>query len=370
MKTVKFVSRDKQQFAAALRKNVNAYFKEKNISTKGGEKLILKAITMLSLYLLPFVAILVFPMSGWLLLVLAAVMGIGMAGTGMSVMHDAAHGSFSGKGWLNKLFSSTMYLIGGNVFNWKIQHNIFHHTFTNIQGYDEDINSRVMIRLSHEAPLRKHHRFQHVYIFFLYSLLTISKLVNEFTQLWQYNKSGLTEQQKANPKKEYTKLVVSKVLYLFIAIGLPMLVTDFAWWQILLAFLVMHLTAGMIMSVIFQLAHIVEGVDQPVPDATGSIETEWTVHELLTTANFARRSKLMSWYIGGLNFQIEHHLFPHISHVHYPKISPIVEKTAQEFGLPYNVKKNFFDALFSHIRMLKELGRHRKPAFIPVKNAA
>lgn len=366
MKTIKFLNTDKKIFATTLRKKVNAYFKEKNISTKGEGRLIVKSVAMLGLYFVPFIAMLVFPMSAWVMILLAVVMGIGMAGVGMSVMHDAVHGSFSGKGWLNKTFGTTMYAIGGNVFNWKMQHNLNHHTFTNIDGYDEDIRSRAVIRLSHEAPLKKIHRFQYMYIFFLYSLMTLSKLVGDFFQLSEYNKSGLTKSQNAKPKMEYFKLILSKVLYLGIAIGLPLLVTPFAWWVVLLGFLAMHLTAGLIMSVIFQLAHVVEGADQPVPE-NGALETEWAIHELATTANFSRKNRLLGWYIGGLNFQIEHHLFPHISHVHYRKISPIVEETAKEFGLPYNQKKTLFHALASHIRILKALGRKKELALVPVR---
>jgi linoleoyl-CoA desaturase len=365
MKTIKFVNKDRRQFAATLRKKVNSYFKEKKISSKGNGSMIVKAVIMLGLYLVPFALVLIFPMSAWLLILFSVVMGIGMSGIGMAVMHDGAHDSFSKKGWLNKLFGNTMYLIGGNVFNWKLQHNIFHHTFTNINGFDEDIRSRVVIRMSHEEPLKKHHRFQYLYFLFLYSLMTLSKLVGDFFQLYEYNKSGVTKEQNGKPRKEFVKLIASKGLYLAVAIGLPMLLTSFLWWQVLLGFLVMHLTAGVIMSVVFQMAHVVEGADQPVPDANGNIDNEWAIHELLTTANFSRRNRLLSWFIGGLNFQIEHHLFPNICHVHYRKIAPIVKETAAEFGLPYNEKRTFLHAFVSHIKMLKELGRARK--LVPVR---
>jgi linoleoyl-CoA desaturase len=360
MKTIKFIDKDRVQFAATLRKKVNNYFKEKKISTKGNSGMIVKAAVMLGLYLIPFAAILIFPMSVWLMILLSVIMGIGMAGTGMAVMHDGAHGSFSKKGWLNKFFGNTMYLLGGNVFNWKMQHNIFHHTFTNISGYDEDIRSRVVIRMSQETPLNKVHRYQHFYALFLYSLMTLSKLVGDFFQLSEYNKTGVTKEQNAKPRKEYFKLILSKVIYAALAIGLPLLLTSFLWWQILLGFLAMHLVAGIIMSVVFQMAHVVEGANQPVPDVNGNIENEWAIHELVTTANFAKRSRLLSWFIGGLNFQIEHHLFPNICHMHYRKIAPIVKETAKEFGLPYNEKKTFLDAFISHVKMLKELGRKKE----------
>ncbi|HEU4716880.1 MAG TPA: acyl-CoA desaturase [Bacteroidia bacterium] len=357
MKTIRFTGTGKPQFAAAVRKNVNAYFREKNFSTKGGWRMTLKTLAMLGLYVVPFVFVFLFTMNPWVFLLLSVVMGAGMAGTGMAVMHDAAHGSYSRKDWMNKIFSGTIYLLGGNLFNWKIQHNVLHHTFTNIEGYDEDIRSRVVIRMSKHAPLNKFHRFQHLYVFFLYSLMTLMRLGGDFFQLHEYNRKGLTKANKAHPVREYVKLVVGKVMYLLVALGLPLLLVSQSWWMILLAFVVMHLTAGMIMSVVFQLAHVVEGAEQPVPDGQGSIANDWMIHELMTTANFSRRNRLLSWYIGGLNFQIEHHLFPGISHVHYHRIAPIVERTAREFGLPYNQKPTFFHAFISHVRMLKELGR-------------
>jgi linoleoyl-CoA desaturase len=129
------------------------------------------------------------------------------------------------------------------------------------------------------------------------------------------------------------------------------------WGFVLLGFLTMHLTGGGIMAIIFQMAHIAQEADQPLLNAEGNIENEWAIHELLTTVNFSRNNRVLGWYIGGLNFQIEHHLFPNICHVHYRKISPIVERTAKEFGLRYNLKPGFFGAIASHTRMLKVLGK-------------
>lgn len=356
MKIVRF-EKDKSQFMASLRKNVNDYFKEKGISTKGNWKTAIKSVVMLSLYLTPFILMLTIPMYGWMIFPLAAIMGIGMAGTGMAVMHDAVHGSASKKGWINQLLGSTMYMLGSTVFNWKMQHNVLHHTFTNIEGMDEDIGDRDLLRFSRHAPLKKIHRFQHIYAFFLYSLMTLSKVVKDFFQLYEYNKKGLTKQQNAKPALEYIKLIGSKLIYFFTAIGMPLLFADFSWWQILLGFIIMHCTAGLIMSIVFQMAHVVEGVDQPLPDQSGNIENEWAIHQIKTTANFSRNNRFINWFAGGLNFQIEHHLFPNICHIHYRKISHIVERTAREYGLPYNMKPSFVSALASHTRLLKVLGR-------------
>lgn len=357
MKTVRFVSKNRSEFAATLRKNVYAYFKENNIPVTDNGEMVLQAVVLFLVYITPFILILTVPMSMFSMLVLSVITGAGMSGTAMCAMHGAAHGSFSDKPWLNKLFSASMFALGGNPFTWKVQHNIMHHTFTNIHGLDEDIRSRAFIRLSRYSPIFSVNRYQHLYAFFLYGLMTLSQITKDFWQVREYNRTGITKQQQRNPAGEYVKLFVTKAIYLLIVIGLPILLTDFSWWQVLIGFFVMHFTAGLIMSIIFQMAHIVEGVDQPLPDPEGNIDNEWVIHQLYTTADFARNNTVLNWLIGGLNFQIEHHLFPNICHVHYPAIAPIVERTAHEFGLPYIAKPTFINAIGSHLRTLKELGR-------------
>lgn len=365
MRNIKFKSSDESQsqFAAALRKNVDQYFQDTAISPKGDWTLRIKALAMLVMYIVPFVLILILPMSAWVALPLVIIMGIGTAGIGMGVMHDAVHGSYSRQPWENKLMGSSMYLLGSHVFVWFVQHNVMHHTYTNIDGMDGDIGPRGPLRLSEHAPLKKMHRYQHLYAFLLYGLMSISKLVRDFSQLSEYNKSGITKAQRHSPVMEWVKLVGFKALYLVAIIGLPLLLTDFNIWQVLAGFFIMHWVTGVILATIFQLAHVVEGAEQPLEHANGLIDNDWVVHELLTTANFAKNNRLLNWYVGGLNFQIEHHLFPHISHIHYPKIAPIVERTANEFGYSYNMKPTFRDALASHVRRLKELG-NMDPAIV------
>lgn len=359
MQAIKFVCQDdnQKQFALAVRKNVNDYFRNNGISIKGNLKLVIQTVVMLALYILPLVLLFTVPMNAWVGLLMAVMAGTGMAGIGMCVMHDAAHGSYSHKEWINKMMSGTMYLLGSNVFNWKIQHNLLHHTFTNIEGYDHDINSKGPIRLSQYAPLKKIHRYQYIHAFFFYGLMTLVKLGNDFFQLRDFTKAGYTRTYHVNPVAEYVKMIIVKALYLFVFIGMPIIFTPFTWWQVLIGFLVMHWVAGCILSAVFQMAHVVEGAEQLLPDEQGNIYEEWVVHELRSTADFARNNLFLEYYVGGLNFQIEHHLFPHISHIHYRKIAPIVERTANEFGFTYNLKPSFMKAFSSHIQRLKELGQ-------------
>ncbi|MBP7643240.1 MAG: acyl-CoA desaturase [Saprospiraceae bacterium] len=359
MKTIKFIGNDDHQkaFASAVRKNVHDYFTDNGLSTKGNLRLAIQTVVMLLLYIIPFVFILTIPMNGWVGMLMAIIMGTGVAGIGMCVMHDAAHDSYSHKKWVNQLFGSTLYLLGSNVLNWKIQHNLLHHTYTNIEGYDQDIESKGPLRLSENAPLKKIHYYQHIHAFFFYGLMTISRLFREFSQLLEFNKAGIIKHLRLNGTYEYTKMVVIKILYVLVIIGLPILYTPFAWWEVLIGFMIMHFVGGCILGTIFQMAHVVEGSEQMLANEDGVIDCEWAVHELRTSANFAPNNKFLEYYAGGLNFQIEHHLFPNISHIHYRKIAPIVERTAKEFGYPYNLKPNFRAALQSHVVRLKELGQ-------------
>ncbi len=359
MKIIQFTSDNTKHkaFTEELNQRVSAYFKERKISMRGNAQLYVKAILMIGIYMGSFILILTAPMSAWWALFLAVIMGIGEAGIGMSVMHDGAHGSFSDIPWVNKIATSSIVILGSNAVNWKIQHNFLHHRFTNIYGYDQDIQTKAVIRLSDHAPLKPYHKYQYIYTFFFYGLMTLSKLLGDFPQFRKFTQEGLTNLERSETRKEWFKLIGIKTGYLLVCIGLPLWLTEYAWWEIILGFVVMHFTAGMIMSTIFQMAHVVEGAEQPLPDSEGVIHMEWTVHQLHTTSDFAQNNVLLNWYAGGLNFQIEHHLFQHISHIHFQHIAPIVCELTEKYQLPYNVKPSFSEALRSHVRRLKELGR-------------
>lgn len=343
-----------KSFGATVRARVHQHFIDAGTPMKADRRLAPKVAVMLLLFLAPLMIVLTVPMPAWSALLLTIVMGAGMAGIGMGVMHDGLHGASSSKHWVNELLGGTMYLLGSDAYTWKLQHNGAHHTHTNVDLVDQDIDPPAVLRFSQHARLRPVHRFQFIFAFFFYGLLTVTKLVNDFFSLAKAARDP--RNSATNFTLRFLGMVAVKILYGAVFIGLPLLLTPFTWWQVLLGFAAMHLVAGFILGVVFQLAHVVEGAQQPLPDAKGVIPKDWTVHELLTTADFAPRSRWLSWYTGGLNFQIEHHLFPYVSHLHYPAIAPIVQRTAEEFGLPYNVKPSLAAALASHVRRLRQLG--------------
>jgi linoleoyl-CoA desaturase len=296
-------------------------------------------------------------MSPWLQVILVFVMGIGMAGVGMNVMHDGNHGSFSNKDWINKLMGSSIYILAGNVYNWKVQHNVLHHTYTNVHGHDEDLDAGRILRFTKHAQWKWYHRFQHYYSILLYGLLTINwAITTDFVQMKRYMKRKLSYGEFPNPFVNWSTLVVSKVIYLGIWILLPILILKLSWWKILIGFFLMHYTAGLILSVIFQLAHIMDEAEMPMPENDGSLKNTWAIHQLKTTVNFSPKNKFINWFTGGLNHQVEHHIFPNISHIHYGKIAEIVKKTAKEFNLPYNEFKTTRKAIIAHFNYLKLMG--------------
>ena len=317
----------------------------------------IKTIVMLSVALVPFVFInLDVCNQYWQILVLYAFSAFGMAGVGMSVMHDAIHNSHSNNQLVNKALSYTLNIIGGNAEIWKLQHNVLHHTYTNIMDADEDIQAPFFLRFSPDAKHHWLHRYQHWYVWFFYGLSTLSWVISQdFFRLHKYKQMGLIK-GKADYMKKITQIILWKIVYFSYVIVLPIYLTDFSTLQILGGFMLMHFIIGLVLTLIFQLAHIVPEANFPQPTKAGTIENNWTIHQLETTCNFSQKSKIMSWCIGGLNFQIEHHLFPNICHVHYKEIAKITRKTAEEFNIPYHTTKNFFTALQGHIVHLKKLG--------------
>ncbi|MDV3307991.1 MAG: acyl-CoA desaturase [Cyclobacteriaceae bacterium] len=355
---IQFPSRD-QNFYNTLKKRANAYFKSASSTRHANSEMVFKTIFMFSLYLVPVLLLYTGAVqTGWLAMALCMLMGVGIAGIGLSVMHDANHGAYSNRKWVNNLLGYSLNLIGGNAFNWQIQHNVLHHTYTNIYDVDEDISPRGILRMTPHSEWKSFHRFQFVYAWFVYGFMTLAWVfAKDFNRLIRYQKNGLIRKHHTTEGKEWSILLVTKALYLSYTLILPMVFLPFTWWQVCIGFFAMHFVAGFILAIIFQPAHVVEGTEFPMPDDSGNMQNTWALHQVATTSNFANNSRLFSWYVGGLNFQIEHHLFPNVCHVHYRHLASIVRSTAEEFNVPYRTLPTFLQALLGHGRLLWDLGR-------------
>ncbi|MEI6950216.1 acyl-CoA desaturase [Paraflavisolibacter sp. H34] len=343
------------QFFQSLKQSVERYFKTTGLKKTGNWRLYLKTLILVPLALGLYITLLAGFLPPVLRLPGCALLGFAIACIGFNVMHDACHGSYCSRKWINHLLGLTMNAMGGNAFFWKQKHNILHHTYTNIEGADDDIAQSKLLRQSPTQQWRPIHRYQHRYLPLLYALTLFTWVsVGDFRKYFS-RKIHNTPLQSMD-RSEHITFWVSKLLYVVFYILLPILsVGPLAW---LAGYLVMGVTTGIVTTYVFQLAHAVEG---PEFDSVGmddrTIQTEWAIHQIRTTANFAPRNKVITWLAGGLNFQVEHHLFPRISHIHYPALSKIVEEHCQKFQLPYHCFPSLATAVASHVRTMKLLGQ-------------
>lgn len=357
----RFSKHAKDGFGPTVRKRVNDYFQSKNISKTGDYRIWLKIAIMPLFFIGPFVMLLLYgdQMPLWSYYGLWLLMGFSIAGMGLGIMHDAVHGSLSNNKKLNEFVGqATLNFIAGSTINWKIQHNVLHHSFTNVDGYDEDISPSGVMRFSPNQEHKGFFRYQAYYAWFLYGLMTfIWATFKDFGQLNRFHKMGLLKQQGKNYNKEMRNLIIRKIIYYAVFMALPIYLIGLPWYHVVLGWLAMHFVAGITLGTIFQCAHVIPETSYPSLDENNTLENDVATHQMLTTANFANNNKLLSWYAGGLNFQIEHHLFPNICHVHHKDISKIVRKTAEEFGIPYHYTSKFSSALAGHARFLNDLGK-------------
>jgi len=356
MSKVKFLSAESGDFSHVLKQRVDAYFQTNNLSKNANTEMVLKTAFYLGSYVGTYFLIVFGHFSLGTNLLLVILMGLLTSGIGFNIGHDAIHGAYSKWPWLNQVLGHTFSMMGASVFTWKTMHNIVHHSYTNIPGADGDLDPVRWLKFAETGGKRTYHRFQYLYALPLYSL---TSLVWVFVKDFKYigRKTHLAYEKPLTPRSEYFKLYAAKTAYYIAFIALPLILMPFAWWQILCGFIIMHLVAGFTLALTFQLGHLVEGTEFSDLTESGLVKEKWCELQLKGSANFSPRSFWASWMFGGLNYQIEHHLFPKVCHVHYRYLAPIVKETAQEFNLPYTQYPTFLSALRSHLSYLKMTGR-------------
>ena len=341
-------------FFQSVKRSVDGYFRSKNLERTGNCRLYLKTWILIPGALALYIYLLSGRYSSAVGVLASFFLGLMLVCIAFNVMHDACHGSYSGKKWVNSIMGLTMNGLGSNAFIWKIKHNIIHHTFTNIDGVDDDIANGPLLRQCATQKWMPMHRFQFLYMFVLYSLSTLSWMLRTDFRWYFTRKINNTLIRRIDPG-QHLLFWASKVLYAFFYVAVP--IYFLGWQPWLTGFLIIHFTMGLTLTVVFQLAHMVEKATVVLAeDSPKIIESEWAIHEVKTTADFATGNRVISWLVGGLNFQIEHHLFPQVSHIHYFALSKIVREQCELFGVPYNNYPSAWQALHSHIRLMKRLG--------------
>ena len=348
----------KTVFYNELKAEVDQYFKERKLAKTGNWKLYIKTVTLVPAAITIYISLLVFNMPVALALFLCCLLGFILASIGFNVMHDACHGSYSSKKWVNNLFGLSINALGGNAFIWKFKHNIIHHTYTNVDGVDDDIAKSPLMRMCSSQEWKPAHRFQHIYVIPIYAISSFAWVFILDIQKYFKRKVVNTPLQKMD-MKEHLIFWLSKILYVIFYILIPVYATSWQAWAI--GYGVMQAVLGLTLAIIFQLAHVVEHTEFEAAGIEPTvIENEWAIHQVKTTADFAPRNKIISWFVGGLNYQIEHHLFPRISHIHYPAISKIVHNACLRAGLPYHQFPTMMKAVQSHFQTLRLLGKLAK----------
>jgi linoleoyl-CoA desaturase len=345
----------KSPFYRALKEKVDAYFAERKLHPAGNGRLLGKSLFQVSMAVTLYVVLVFFTPGVVLSVLLCALLGVNLAAIGFNIMHEGGHQSFSRHPWLNRVSTYALNGLGASSYFWKVKHNINHHTYTNIEGLDSDIDVRPFMRLSESQPRHRFHQFQHLYWVLLYSLSYLAWVFYHDFQKYFTGNIAYGNNTRL-PFKEHLVFWLTKAGFLAVYVVLPVLMVGLV--PALVGFLVVMFVCGLFIAVVFQLAHVVESTQFPKPDEESNrIEQEWALHQVSTTSNFATRSRFISWLLGGLNFQVEHHLFPRVSHVHYPAINRLVRETCREFNVTYLEYPSVLKAIRSHLLHLKSMGR-------------
>lgn len=351
-------------FSKALHQAVDDYFNSRQLARTGNRQLYIKSVVLISIAIAAYLVFLLIPM-GWLLTtVIGLLLGLTSASIGFNIMHDANHQSYSTNKRVNDCLGFTLNALGGNSFIWKYKHNVIHHTYTNVDGIDDDIAKSPLIRMCSSQRWLPVHRFQHLYTPLLYAFSSLIWVLAQDFDKYFKPRLGAVAMRTKMPPAEHVIFWSSKLLYLFFYIVLPIALTGWQHW--LLFFLTLHAGMGLTLAIVFQLAHVVEGTtfEHTQEGVVKKLDTGWAEHQVRTTADFSPDSRIISWLVGGLNFQIEHHLFPRISHIHYPALSKIVQATCADYQLPYHCLPTMGAAIRSHFQQIHLLGR--QPALAPV----
>jgi len=341
----------RSSFHTDLKRRVEAYFEGAARSRHGGWAMGAKSAAMLAWLAASYALLMFVPLHAWQAALLSVSIGLAMAGVGFSVMHDANHGGTSSSAGANRALSFTLDLMGASSFLWRFKHNVLHHSYPNLEGLDPDIEAgSPLLRLAPWQSRRWHHRFQHLYVWLLYGLFPLQWwFIDDFREL----ATGRIGGRQFPPARGRTLLVAlaGKALFIGWAFVLPAVLHPS--WALLLVWGLAIFTLGNVLAGVFQLAHCVGEAEF---FGSRRIESDWAEHQVATTVDFARANTLLGWYLGGLNFQVEHHLFPRVCHLHYPALSRIVEATCSSHQVRYRCEPTLRSALAANWRWLRRMG--------------
>jgi linoleoyl-CoA desaturase len=342
-------------FQTELRRRVDHYFQQTGQPQRDCAAMYCKTAVILLWFAATYGLLVFVAQTWWQVVPLSMFLGLAMAAIGFNIQHDASHQAYSDRPWLNQLMALTMDMVGGSSYVWYWKHHVFHHTYANIAGYDADVSLGGLGRLTPHQPWLKVYQWQHLYLWMLYGAMAINwHLYEDFNAVIR---GRIGENAFPRPKGwDLVKLLGGKAVFFTLAFGIPLMHHSIV--TVLLVYGLTTLVLGVVLSLVFQLAHCVDNAEFPLPlPGSNCMASAWAIHQVETTVNFSRHNPVLTWFLGGLNFQVEHHLLPRICHIHYPALAPLVQATCQEFGVTYREHSSFLAGVGSHVRWLQQLGR-------------
>ena len=357
----------KTPFARQLEEQVDHYFESTGQKRRDVPRMYLKTAIMLAWLALSYLALMFVVTTPWQAVLGALSLGLAMAGVGFNVQHDGGHGAYSDRPWLNQAMALSLDLLGGTAYFWHYKHNVAHHTHPNVEGHDDDINLGILGRVSPYQKWHSLHRFQHLYLWAIYALLALEwQTTGEFRNLISKRHVGSTRVPFPRGRELFI-FWAGKAVFFSLAFGFPLWRHSFG--QVIGVYVIAAATLGLVLATVFQLAHCSDRAQFRKPLLGGtSVERPWAEHQVETAVDFGRSSRVLCWYLGGLNFQVVHHLFPKICHIHYPALAPIVEQVCAIHGVNYFAFPTARAAFRSHVRWLRIMGRN--PAHSPAEESA
>jgi linoleoyl-CoA desaturase len=342
---------ERSAFHLDLKRRVEEHFEGAARSRHGGWAMGAKSALMIAWLAASWALLMFVPLRAWEAALLSVSVGLAMAGIGFSVMHDANHGGASSSSRVNRAMSFTIDLLGASSHLWRLKHNVLHHTYPNISGLDPDIEAgSPFLRLAPWQPRQWHHRFQHLYVWLLYGLFPLQWWFIHDTRELVTGRIGGHQFPPARGRALLGALV-GKALFVTWAFALPALLHPS--WALVACWGIAIFVLGNVLAGVFQLAHCVDEADFI---GTRGTQGDWAEHQIATTVDFAPANGLLAWYLGGLNFQVEHHLFPQVCHLHYPALSKIVEETCRTHRVRYRCEPTLGSALAANLRWLRRMG--------------
>ncbi len=295
-------------------------------------------------------------------LLLIAVESMLIVGLAYNVSHDAVHGALSEKRWVNEVFYYlTFNLFGPNAYLWRNRHVVMHHSAVNVPGFDFNIEAAKILRFAPTQEWRPYHRFQHLYAPFAYLVFTFHWVfIKDFKMLFLDRIGNVAEIR--HPLARILELVAWKIVHVCIFIVTPTLALGVPLWQVLLAYLFFQFLTSFQFVLTFTGSHLNEGMVFVAASPENQIRHSFLEHAILTSLDFHPTSPVLSFWLGGFNSHVAHHMFPNVCSVHYPELSRIIQRTSAEYGLPY--KQISIDKLFvRHFRYLKQMGAGERAPF-------